>query len=272
MAVVLRQGYANDRLIFVAAATLKLLTTSAFALAQNKSFTDGMHHYEPHDFVEAPNVWHPISDAGNAKAAYNIGKLYFGGKGVEGDPTLALEFWRKAAEAENVDSQHNLALTLISCDADDRKYQKALHWLLRAAENSSPHYFCTLGKMYLYGFGALRNFQSAYKLIGRAGENGVSAALYNVGKMTRDGIGTEPDAEVTFKLYKRAVEGRHARAQAALAIGNAQGDGSPPSKEQALYWAHRAYKTAQNKPLKRWTTCLRFWTTKSQKPSRRKQK
>ena len=104
----------------IAAAALTLLTAGAPALAQDKSFTDGMIAYEQQNFVEALNIWRPLADAGDAKAAYNIGALYFEGKGVERDPNLALEFWRKAAEAENVDAQHNLALTLIAGDADGR--------------------------------------------------------------------------------------------------------------------------------------------------------
>jgi TPR repeat protein len=68
--------------------------------------------------------------------------------------------------------------------------------------------------------------------------------------MTRDGIGTKPDAEVAFELYQRAAEGRHARAQVALAILYAEGDGSPPSEERALYWAYRAYKNGVEKAVK----------------------
>ena len=51
-----------------------------------------------------------VAKQGNAKAQYNLGGMYYNGKGVRKDYAQAVQWYRKAAEQGNAKAQFNLGL------------------------------------------------------------------------------------------------------------------------------------------------------------------
>ena len=63
------------------AAILSLwLTTSAWA-----GFDEGVAAYDRGDYATALEEWRPIAEQGNADAQYNLGNMYYNGRGVPQD-------------------------------------------------------------------------------------------------------------------------------------------------------------------------------------------
>ena len=54
------------------------------------------------------NKWKPLAEQGNAEAQYNIGQMYYKGKGALKDYKEAVKWYRKAAEQGSADAQHSL--------------------------------------------------------------------------------------------------------------------------------------------------------------------
>ena len=209
--------------------------------ADESAFKAGLAAYEAANFGGAAEIWRPLADAGDAKAAFRLGHLMMDGKGVAKNRDAALDLWRTAADADLVEAQHALALALISdAGAEAMAPQEALHWLVRAAEAGSTPSQYTLGKMYLEGLGTPKDYEIAYRWMGEAAEAGFPPALYNIAKMSRDGLGVPPDNDIAFKLFSRAAEAGHGKAQAALAVRYQLGEGVQRDPERALFWAYRA--------------------------------
>ena len=51
-----------------------------------------------------------VAKQGNAKAQYNLGGMYYNGKGVRKDYAQAVQWYRKAAEQGHAKAQLNLGL------------------------------------------------------------------------------------------------------------------------------------------------------------------
>ena len=69
----------------------------------------GYTYYQKGDYKKALEVWSQEVEKGNREAMYNIGLLYFFGKGVERDLPLAFEYCKKAAYKGSSRAQNNLA-------------------------------------------------------------------------------------------------------------------------------------------------------------------
>ena len=70
----------------------------------------------------------------------------------------------------------------------------------------------------------------------KAASAGFAPAAYNIGKMYRDGIGTNINLPLAAKWLRTASDKGHARAQRALGVRYALGQGVVQSDIQALKW------------------------------------
>ena len=101
-----------------------------------------------------------------------------GAEGVELDVPKSMKYYQKAAEANDVVAQLNLAQLLIKFARDDDDLKQAAYWYLKASEQGSP------------------------------------AAMHNLGVMFDKGLGVPADAEEAKKWYAKAEEAKAAAKQA----------------------------------------------------------
>jgi len=73
--------------------------------------------------------WERAGDAGDAKAAYNIGCSYNDGIGVDPDRARALHWFKRAAELGHPDAQFNLARHLTTGEGIEQDLVRAHAWL-----------------------------------------------------------------------------------------------------------------------------------------------
>jgi tetratricopeptide (TPR) repeat protein len=120
------------------------------------------------------------AERGDAEAQFNLGLIYFFGKGVSQNDIEAAKWFRKAAEQGQVYAQFSL------------------------------------GMMYDKGIGVTQNDVEAAKWFHKAAQQGQADAQYHLAVMYRDGKGvTQNDVEAA-KLFRQAAEQGHAGASEIL--------------------------------------------------------
>jgi TPR repeat protein len=99
------------------------------------NYQKGMKHYKPNDVAAAVRESKPLAEQDNADAQFNLGSLYYQGRGVPQDYDEAIRWMRKAAEQGHVFAQ----ATLGSIYAEgvqgmiQKDYPQALMWFVFAA-------------------------------------------------------------------------------------------------------------------------------------------
>ena len=82
-------------LTYLLALTLLFLFSGSSVVFGN-DFTDGADAFEKGDFQTAYRLWLPLAEQGDAKAQYNLGRMYYLGQGVPQDYVLAHMWWNLA--------------------------------------------------------------------------------------------------------------------------------------------------------------------------------
>lgn len=122
---------------WLALATLFLLATPAAA----QDFNNGVKAYERGDFSAAAQEWRPLAEQGNAGAQFNLGQMYFLGRGVSQDYAEALKWHTLAAKRGNASAQAIIGLMYATGRGVQQDFVSAYKWHALAAENSSDGKF-----------------------------------------------------------------------------------------------------------------------------------
>ena len=86
-----------------------LMTLSSPVAAQD--FQKGLAAYQAGDYATTLQEWIPAAEAGDAVAQYNLGIMYYNGKGVPQDYAEAVKWYRLTADQGDADA-HTI---LVSC-------------------------------------------------------------------------------------------------------------------------------------------------------------
>ena len=128
----------------------------------------GMAAYQQGDYATALQEWKPLADEGNAAAQFNLGIMYQNGQGVDSDPRVAMQWYRRAAE---------------------QGYAAAIEWVRNGAEQGYADLQFIIGAMYELGRGIEQNDAKAITWYRRAARQGHKDAEYALGRpfVTRNG-------------------------------------------------------------------------------------
>ena len=118
----------------------KLLLLALILILDSTSYVTasddiGYKHYQKGEYKAALKVWSHEVEEGNREAMYNVGLLYFFGKGVERNLPLAFEYCEKAAYKGSSRAQNNLAYMYIKGLGTKKNYVLAYAWSEIAIEN-----------------------------------------------------------------------------------------------------------------------------------------
>jgi hypothetical protein len=117
-----------------------------------------------------------LAEKGDAKAQYNLGLMYFHGKGVEKDWKEGIKWIRKAAEQGDVKAHTFLGAVYFSGRGVEKDFKEAVKWYRKAAEQNSALAQYSLGGMYEYGRGVEKDEKEAVKWFRKAAEQGYEPA------------------------------------------------------------------------------------------------
>ena len=99
---------------------------------------EGVAAYDRRDYETALREFRPLAEQGNAKAQYNLGLMYYDGKGFPQDYAEAVKWYRKAAEQGYAKAQYNLGLMYVGELGVPQDYVQTHMWLDLAASIFSP--------------------------------------------------------------------------------------------------------------------------------------
>jgi hypothetical protein len=139
-------------------------------------YDHGAQAFKDGRYTEAFDIWSALAEAGDARAEFAIGNLYFRGLGVERNP------------------------------------QKSIEWYGRSAlQGFAPAQF-NLGNAYKHGRGVAKNDSLANKWWHKAAEQGVPSAQFNLGMQYYYGRGVAVDKEAAVRWFSEAAKNGHPRA------------------------------------------------------------
>ena len=144
-------------------------------MASNKDFTvqfdAGWDCYKAGSRIKAFGIWKELAEQGYAKAQHFVATCYNSGLGTKKDKTLAVEWYKKAAEQEY------------------------------------PQSVCYLANFYEYGIGGVeRDTDEAVRLWKKAAELGDKEAPFILGNLYYDGIYVEQNKKEAVLWYRMSAQ------------------------------------------------------------------
>jgi hypothetical protein len=127
-------------------------------------------------------------------------------------------------------------------------YQKAAHWLGRAAQANHPRAQYRLGILHAHGWGVPRDGARAVEWFTRSARNGYGPAFYHLGWMYHKGDGVRRDDARAIRLLEQAAGQGMAAAHLALGGFHERGEGVSADAVQALKWYALAMHFARSLP------------------------
>ncbi|MBL09516.1 MAG: hypothetical protein CL402_03195 [Acidiferrobacteraceae bacterium] len=109
--------------------------------ALSDDFGDAASAYATANYKKAYELWKPLADQGDGASMFNLGALYWDGKGVIQNRSLAIRWWEKAKTQNIMAAQYNLGLAYYLGVEVDKDLNKAIA-LFQLAANQG-HDFAT---------------------------------------------------------------------------------------------------------------------------------
>ncbi len=253
-------------------ALLLLVVASTQAVA---GYEDGMDAYKAHRFDEALKEFTALSERGYPQADFMLGLMYTNAEGVARDPSKAMHYLLKAADAGRAEAMSIIGSMYESDKSDLYDQAKALEWYRKGAEKNdsdamrflSHHYLAgtgvaqdnaralewmkqaadrdsTLAKyelavMYELGKGVARDEAKA-RLLYRAIKAPYGEKFYRLGGMYETGRGGAQDLALAFEQYEKAAKAGSAAGMKSLGAMYAAGRGVAQDYKLAMLWFERA--------------------------------
>ncbi|WP_419814224.1 SPOR domain-containing protein [Glacieibacterium sp.] len=143
------------------------------------SVKSGVEHWRLGEYPAAVAAWLPFAAQGDADALFNMGQAYKLGRGVAKDPTIARDYYRKAAVKGHLPAQANLGIALFQAG----EKPEAVRWLKTAADRGEPRAQYVFGIAAYNGDGTPKNLGAAYAYLLRAKASGLAQATTALGSI-----------------------------------------------------------------------------------------
>lgn len=191
-----------------------LLSTTALA-----DLSDALTAFKISRYDQAFAEFSYLADEGDATAYYYLGKMYAQGLGVPKDDTMAVEYYKKAESAYNIDAAYELAQILLAGakTADTPEFETGLRYLKRAAYAGQAEALYELGEMFAQGKNVEQNYQNSFGYYLMSALRGNAAAQFKLGLHYLLGWGTPQDFENSVKWLSRSARQGYVWAQQKLA-------------------------------------------------------
>lgn len=228
----------------------------------------------PPDPLEATHWFQTAADQGMSQAQFQLGLM-------EPDNTKSLEWLHKAAENGHFIAQSNLGHRFWQSPKSKSHKDKAMFWLVKAAQQGDPecefqlgtlyeslpdypsavHWFKKaaeqghaqaqhlLARCYHSGKGVTKDYNLAFFWIQQSAQQGNAMAQNGLGICFQDGIGVQRDLQLGFSWFQKSADQGCSSGQLNLGDCYFGGTGVENDFSQAFYWyekaAHQGHSEAQ---------------------------
>jgi TPR repeat protein len=203
---------------FVAGVALLL---SVHVLADD--FANALAAYDKHDYSTAVQLFEPLAERGDMRAALFLGAAYYTGLGVRFDRPKSIG-WMLQAQSSASSADYDFVYG---------------HWQT-LADAGDPDAQLALGTAYNTGFGVPADPKKAFALMQQSAAQGYAPGQHGLGTMYASGDGVRKDAAEAVKWFSLAAEQGFTRAQGALAGMYQTGNGVKKDKAAAIAWLRRS--------------------------------
>jgi hypothetical protein len=101
------------------------------------------------DYETAFKIWLPFAERGSSAIQWNIGTLYYVGRGVDKDIDKALYWYEKSAEKGYHAGQHSLGQMYQDGTGATQDIDKAVYWYKKAAKQGNKQALEMLDELFL---------------------------------------------------------------------------------------------------------------------------
>lgn len=216
-----------------------LMSTSAFA-----GWQDGVNAYEQGRYQRALEEFIPLVSSPDAEhILYYMGRMYQKGQGVQKNLNAALNYYYKAAQAGDTRAAVELGSIYFTGQDFAPDYALAKQWFEFAYKGGNPVAAYNLGVIHYNGVGGeLYDYQTAYNYYKFAADRGYDQAQKEVGVMLYEGSGTPQDYNTALDyLIKAANQGN---IEAMLKLGEFLSNDSIKGAPINFIHAHKWYNIA----------------------------
>lgn len=176
-----------------------------------------------------------------------ISDMYYYGRGVARNYTVAMKWAEKAAESGNGYGQYRLGVMYWLGEGVRKNRAEAEKWFLKALENcgnmaerGNADCQFAMGVMQHMGLGMKQDYAGAVNWYRKAAEQDHADAQLNLGVMYEYGYGVKKDYTEAFKWYSKAAEHGISSAQNNLGYLYSRGYGVPKDISEAVKWYEKA--------------------------------
>ena len=144
---------------------------------------------------------------GDVENELYAGVLYLKGARIPQDPSKAMEFLEKSAQASNLDAQKILAKEYMSGSCIPQNLKQSFEWFQKAAyrgDIESMHY---LGLMYEEGHAVEKDIYKAIECFQKAADLGYAEAKVEIADIYYEGVDLPMDRTKACKMYKEILAG-----------------------------------------------------------------
>lgn len=179
-----------------------------YASAANADFDRGNEAYQRGEFITAFKEWTLAAEEGDAQAQHGLGNIYEYGSGVPKDYSMALEWYKAAAEKAFAPAEYRLGrLYKFHLTDDPDNLAVAASWYRKAAAQGHAEAQLALAAMYFKGEGVPKDETEAWMLASDAADQGLADAQELLGYFYTDPLFGEPDYVEAERLFRLADTG-----------------------------------------------------------------
>ncbi len=222
---------------------LIFIITSVFAADYTSVYTKANSKFEQKDYKGAMDLFKQAFTQGDSiNSPLRIGEMYLSGFGTEADEQQGINWIAIAAGHNNAIAQDIMGHYYHHLD----DYESAIYWFSKAANNGDNDGKANLAMAYLYGKGGLvKNPQKALRWMLAAAQGNHPAAQWEIAKAYFDGHKGDFDIDCDSNQFvywtRRAAENGVAEAQCYLGRIYLEGfNNTPIDKKLAKEWLQRA--------------------------------
>lgn len=191
-------------------------------------------------YLTALELAQKLVDKGDARAHTLIARIHAEGLGVPKNPALAAQWYKRAAELNDVDGIFAYGVILAEGRGVEKNRAGAAEMFERAARTGHAAANYNLGLLFLKGDGKPENPYRAAQHIRYAAEQGIAAAQYDLATLYQNGTGVPFDAVETSRWLRASAEQGMAVAQYDYAVLLLKGLGLTADEPKAVTYLKSA--------------------------------
>jgi TPR repeat protein len=195
------------------------------------------------DYSLAKKLYEESAKLGFAAAEYEIGELYYYGRGVKQDYVKSLEWYQRAAQKNYAIALNDIGAAYESGKGVKIDGKEAVSWYLKASEIGSSKADYNVGIRYKEGDFLPQDYAKAFFYFERSAQAGDDSSQYELAKLYEEGLGVKVDVAKAMTWANRAVIAGNTNAQ--VLVGRFYATGFGVAKDEAR--AARIFKDAAMK-------------------------